>query len=892
MDDQIFVKENNNLLTLLIDRKGIFSNSICQKLQKDMTTVVVSAGEIKAETHIIPVSYKNTIPEIPEGHYSHIFFIWDGKKESLHILPPLLEKAASEKAQLLFITDYHMYTPELWTVMQREYSQSSLLLLGDVFGNKNYETIVESLIQNARNKRRIQLEGVGLKTVYPVSYDDTIDEILHIGFGVEKGKIFLATQPHGVTELSIAHAIQKIDPLIIIDFQKEELPEINLPIGKHLLGNENSFLKKLHIYYQKQVPNEDKTSEPTRVFSSLTFQKQKHKKKTKKPYKILYALLIFVILFSPVIGTLLYAGFGAVLVYAALQTAKAGNFSQAATFSQTGENLFVLSGQTNTFAEKELSILFMKPAGKYITQKIADGKLFASLSTDGSTALEHFSLVTKGKTISPYGEFLLGVNSLQNALVTLGSARTQAGVEGVPLSRFASLLAPWTSVLDISPSLFGFPSKKNYLVLFQNNMELRPGGGFIGSYGVLTVDKGVITDFTIHNVYDADGQLKGHVEPPAILRRFVQVHWYLRDSNFDVDFSQDAANAAFFLKQETGQTVDGVIGVDLNFVQALLTTIGPVYVPEYKQTVNDKNFFLLTETHVEKNSFAGSTQKQDFLKAVFSAMQNKLQTPRTFSIKGLVALLTAVKEKDVVFGFSNPLVQDVFTVNGFSSTLWDGRKQEGNSINDFTGLNEANLGINKANYFVTRSVEQKTAITNTGSVSGSLAIQYKNSSKKDQWPGGIYKNYLRVILPYGASLTGIYFDAKEQHIIPAINDPSIYEAKNFIAPQGLEVARSDEGGKTIYGFFVNVAEGEDKTVSIQYVLSQKLDITQPTATYNGLLFKQPGIGSYPYTFTLQYPKTYTILEKPQWASAGESVITFHKTFSEDTPFIISLTKSN
>jgi len=45
-------------------------------------------------------------------------------------------------------------------------------------------------------------------------------------------------------------------------------------------------------------------------------------------------------------------------------------------------------------------------------------------------------------------------------------------------------------------------------------MELRPGGGFIGSYAILSVDKGKITNFKIYDVYDADGQLKNHIEPP------------------------------------------------------------------------------------------------------------------------------------------------------------------------------------------------------------------------------------------------------------------------------------------------------------------------------------------------------------------------------------------
>jgi len=64
-------------------------------------------------------------------------------------------------------------------------------------------------------------------------------------------------------------------------------------------------------------------------------------------------------------------------------------------------------------------------------------------------------------------------------------------------------------------------------------MELRPGGGFIGSYGILTMDKGKVSDFKIHDVYDADGKLKASIEPQFPVRRYLKLpHLFLRDSNF------------------------------------------------------------------------------------------------------------------------------------------------------------------------------------------------------------------------------------------------------------------------------------------------------------------------------------------------------------------------
>src|SRR6185437_16558381 len=81
-------------------------------------------------------------------------------------------------------------------------------------------------------------------------------------------------------------------------------------------------------------------------------------------------------------------------------------------------------------------------------------------------------------------------------------------------------------LVTIFPKLLGYNGTQTYLILFQNNAELRPGGGFIGSYGLVSFDHGKMGQFTIHNVYDADGLLTKHIEPSYIGRRYLQVHLY------------------------------------------------------------------------------------------------------------------------------------------------------------------------------------------------------------------------------------------------------------------------------------------------------------------------------------------------------------------------------
>ena len=137
----------------------------------------------------------------------------------------------------------------------------------------------------------------------------------------------------------------------------------------------------------------------------------------------------------------------------------------------------------------------------------------------------------------------------------------------VYLSQTYDKLTAVNDMLPIVEKLFYPAMDKTYLVLFQNNMELRPTGGFIGSYALLNIGNGKMKGFSISDVYTADGQLKGHVDPPDAIRKYLaQPHFFLRDSNYDPDFVVSSEKAIWFLQKELGINVDGVIGINLFLV--------------------------------------------------------------------------------------------------------------------------------------------------------------------------------------------------------------------------------------------------------------------------------------------------------------------------------------
>ena len=886
-------EKSPKLLTLIIDKKGILGVNLLTHVDKSIPCVLVTEERKVSENNTIVIPFHKDIPEIPEGIYSHIFFVWEGKNETLRLLEPLLEKAAGDKAQFVFIADYHLFSEKLLEYLYQQYAQVTSVLLGDMFGDDGYTSGVGVLFQEAQKNGVIKLNNVGLTTVYPALFSDVVERIVHIGFSNERKKVFLAGYAEGITQLSLAHILQKVEPFIKIDFTNVNEEQVILPKTTSLFADTYPLARKLQDSFADFVAARriHATDPVLPKFSAPAAVKKQKKKAKKRSIAFLCVLIIFLLIFSPIILTIAYAGIGGLALKESLSDGKKGNFTQAITFATAGKSLFALASQTQTLASKELHLIFLSSVSMTLDNVLVTGESASKLLIDAFTAGQSFSQVTKGSSLSSSSDFSKGVSFIQDGITILSKMPQNGSIDGVRVGDITSSLNQYTSVLALLPQLFGFPEKKTYAILLQNNMELRPGGGFIGSYGIVSVDHGKIGAVSVHDVYDADGQLQGHIEPPYVIRRYIpQVHWYLRDSNFDVDFLQDAKNAAFFLKQETGQQVDGVIGIDLSFVKNLLAVVGPVYIPEYNQTVTADTLFLLTEQHAEKNTFAGSSQKKDFLRALFAALETKITSTKGYSAKNVFMLLQAVSQKHVLFGFSNASIQAAFTANDMSSSLWDGRKQQENQILDFTGINEANIGINKANAFVKRRVDQALAISDTGSVSGKLVISYTNDSKKNVWPGGPYKNYLRVILPLDAKITSISIAGRPQQIVPAVIDASVYEAKEFIPPSGLEVDSNVEQGKQVYGFIVTIPAQTTQTMTVTYTLVQKIDMSQPTLTYNMNLFKQPGVDGYPYLFSLKVPTSYSVLQTAGDIRQNGNSISFDKTFDSDTNFSATFTR--
>jgi len=439
------------------------------------------------------------------------------------------------------------------------------------------------------------------------------------------------------------------------------------------------------------------------------------------------------------------------------------------------------------------------------------------------------------------------------------------------LPQLTDLMIKSKKGMEILPWLIGQDKKRTYLVLLQNNNELRPTGGFIGSFALVTFEKGKLLDFEVQDVYWADGQLKGHVEPPGDLKKYLgEASWYLRDSNWDPDFPVSALKAQWFLEKETGRVVDGVVGVNLFVAQRLLEAAGEVELPDYKEKINATNLFERAQYYSEIGFFPGSTQKQDFLGSLSRILFEKIKNAEgKTKIEIAKAIYQSLKSKDILVYLNDSRSMEVISELGWDGSVKNLKSQISNfkSFEDYLFIVEANVGVNKANYFVKRELDHKVDVSEDGQIRENLKITYQNDSPSENFPGGKYKNYLRILVPSESKLEKVLIDGRQ------------------LSEEKIDVRQG--ASKISFGFLVEVPVKEEVVVEVFYHLGKKIEIGEKTQ-YLFLVQKQSGIKEEKFNFRLSVPPEVAVFPvKPEAIAEGNTYF-FNPYFNQDIVFEIFL----
>lgn len=432
-------------------------------------------------------------------------------------------------------------------------------------------------------------------------------------------------------------------------------------------------------------------------------------------------------------------------------------------------------------------------------------------------------------------------------------------------------LVSLNSFLMEIPSILGSDEERKYLIWFQNSNEIRPTGGFVGSYGILTFDKGRIKNLVIDDIYNPDGQIKVReiaVAPPGPIQEFLnEDQLFLRNSNWSPDFPTSVLAFDDLYFKVTGQKMDGYIAVDLQFVEQLIKVTGPIFLAAYNEEINADNLYERAQYHSDFNYTNGSDQKRSFLTVLGGKLMERLFALKRESMPELIsAINTSFVERHLMISLANSPLSPIL-----KEKKWDGSLVQ--SDGDYLSVVNANVGGTKANYFVKNDMTYEvSSLTRDGLLRGVLTLKYKHTGTKDSWPGGPYTNYVRVLTQAGAKLTGA--------TVSQTDTPETDIFENIVI--------SKEGNYTSFGTSFKLETGNEAILVFTYDLPVNLSFTKTMTDYKLYWQKQAGTSQDTFKFVFNPPFGLTFVDKSSNIQIGEEALNSSGTVSEDLQFWVKL----
>jgi hypothetical protein len=338
----------------------------------------------------------------------------------------------------------------------------------------------------------------------------------------------------------------------------------------------------------------------------------------------------------------------------------------------------------------------------------------------------------------------------------------------------------------------------NYLVIFQNTLELRPTGGFIGNFAEVTLNNGRIQDYNIYNTNVFDYGKPG-VEAPEPYKNMLGVQqMQLRDANWAPNFPTTAQQIINLYKLEGGaKDIDGVIAINALVLPEILKIIGPVSIDAIDEELNANNILLALQYELnfgflEKN--INRDARKEPIKDLAFEIDNKISKSSVFTLYILgETLLQQANQKQIMLWSKDSNIQYYIT-----QLDWDG-SIDIDSKKDYLKVVDANLGALKTDYYMKRSIKKN--VRECGDkICSTITITYNNTATNASPLNTDYKSYTRVLLPK---------DAFVNNVIGAEKRPT-------------EVDYSVAYNKKIAGFEIRIPFNSSKDIIIDYSMP-KLD---------------------------------------------------------------------
>lgn len=409
------------------------------------------------------------------------------------------------------------------------------------------------------------------------------------------------------------------------------------------------------------------------------------------------------------------------------------------------------------------------------------------------------------------------------------------------LDQVSDLVNDAKPMLEATPYMLGKDKPRKYLLLFQNDAELRATGGFLTGYAVVSVDRGKISTIQSGDIYNLDEKFPKKIPAPEPIKKYHPnvPYWYLRDQNLSPDFSVSMKTFMANYDLTGSPKVDGVIAVDTKVLVDLLKVTGRIGVPGYGNfnAENDPRcncpvaFYELqmlagAEEPVVWDSVSGKivkapanygNRKQFLGPVMYSILANVMAQPKAKIPDLFNTAINSISGKHILMYFFDPKIQSA--IESFNMA---GRVREAATDQDYLMVVDTNFSGGKTNIWVRYEASQNIEIATDGTVTKTLTLNYTNPQEgsvkieSGRRLNGLFRDWLRVYVPKGSVLI---------------------EAKGFETGQ----ATGEDLGKTVFEGFFTLTPLNVKTITLKYKLPFKVK-----STYNLMVQKQGGTKDFIY----------------------------------------------
>ncbi|HET9911648.1 MAG TPA: DUF4012 domain-containing protein [Anaerolineales bacterium] len=441
------------------------------------------------------------------------------------------------------------------------------------------------------------------------------------------------------------------------------------------------------------------------------------------------------------------------------------------------------------------------------------------------------------------------------------------------LDRLLPLLEDGLTVGLELPRLLGATDEgpRTYLLLVQNEDELRPTGGFITAAGTLLLEDGKITGLEFSNSDTPDDWTKPYPSAPWQLQEYMNSPVLIfRDANWFVDYPTAARYAEHLYSYSSNHSVDGVIAFDQQALVEVLRITGPIQLEDVDYPIDAGNvisYMRAAKTPTPEESASPEWNNKAFINKITRALLGKIFSGDV-DLEQLATLFVKVlNERHVLLQVDNPVVTSVL-----KKYHWDGAIHP--SEGDFLMVVDTNVGFNKTNAVVESKQVYEVDLTQMMSPKASLMVVHTNKAvgvseckhweksraeeEKDYPIQDCYWNYLRVFTPKGTFL----LDATPQSI------PADWMILEKSPPARVDILDEEIEGVQGFGTMQVVPASNFQVTFFEFLLPT--DVIQPGPENGQWLYrlkvqKQPGTLAVPITIRIRLPGNASVIQAPAGA---------------------------